>query len=205
MRIRTMFEWSLVLSLLAIMSRQLLAAPANEAIARDAGWLEQHDDINQIGATREVDLVLFGDSITQSWGGEGRRQGGAGQQVAKRYYSHRRMANFGISGDQTGHLLWRIQNGNFDQVRPKVIVLMIGVNNLYSAGHQPAEIAGGIGKIVELLREKIPQSKIVLLGPIPAARDPKDPKRLALNQVHELISNIGDEKVVYYRDIGNAC
>lgn len=39
-------------------------------------------------------------------------------------------ANFGIGGDKTQHVLWRITEGKeLDGIEPKVVALMIGTNN----------------------------------------------------------------------------
>ena len=37
--------------------------------------------------------------------------------------------NLGIGGDRTQHVLWRLDNGNIDGIKPKLAVLMIGTNN----------------------------------------------------------------------------
>ena len=89
---------------------------------------------------------------------------------------------------------------NFDNIEPKLIVLTIGVNNFRY--NTPQEIADGIKTAVNELRKKSPSSRILLLGPLPAGADNSDPLRITYNKVHELISNLGNQQNVTYRNIG---
>ena len=92
----------------------------------------------------------------------------------------RRAARFGIGGDSTQHLLWRLDHGEIDGIHPKVVVLLIGTNNLVS--HTPAEIAEGITAVVAKLREKLPASRILLLGLFPARRLRTIPRAFAFKR-----------------------
>jgi beta-glucosidase len=163
-------------------------------------WLDQHKDINLIGQTKDVDLVFLGNSITQSWGGEGRHVWGPGQEARERYFGKVKTANFSISGDRTQHLLWRIENGNFDHISPEVIVLMIGTNNLNA--NSAIEIAEGIEAVVNKLRTTVPESKILLLGIFPRGEQPEDPFRQKIKNINESISHLNDDNHIFYRDIG---
>ena len=95
--------------------------------------------------------------------------------VWDRYYGPRNAANFGIGGDRTQHVLWRLENGELDGIKPKVVVLMIGTNN---AGRNTAdEIAEGVKAIVKELREKLPETKVLLLGVFPRGAEARpDPR-----------------------------
>ena len=110
-------------------------------------------------------------------------------------------ANFGIGDGRTQHVLWRIQNGGLDGIRPKAAVLMIGTNN---SGSDPAEdIAKGVTKIVETIRAKSPATKILLLAVFP--RDEKaspNPGRVKIAQVNAIIAKLDDGKHVFFLDIG---
>src|SRR5438445_777659 len=37
--------------------------------------------------------------------------------------------NFGIGSDGIQHILWRVGHGELDGIKPKVVVLMAGINN----------------------------------------------------------------------------
>ncbi len=157
------------------------------------GWTARHQSFNAIAAKGDVDLVFIGDSITHGW----ERDGAA---TWKTYYGQRKAANFGIDGDQTQHVLWRIDNGNFDGISPKLIVIMLGTNN---AGHNtPGEVAEAMGLIVKRLREKLPGTQLLLLGIFPRGFNAADPLRAANAKANEAFSKLADDKWIHYLDIG---
>src|SRR5579864_2838407 len=90
------------------------------------GTEARHESFNVISKRGEAQLVFLGDSITHNW-----EKGG--KDVWEKYWTPLNAANFGIGGDRTEHVLWRLDHGNFDGLKPKEIVLMIGTNN---TGHQ---------------------------------------------------------------------
>ena len=184
-----------------------IPVPSSEDRAAAAGWnsggtwRDQHRDIVSIRDPKQVRLVFLGDSITQSWGGPGRAVADPGAEVFEANFARFRAVNFGISGDRTQHVLWRIDQGAFSSVRPKVIVLMIGTNNL---GDDSAEqIAQGIGQIVYRLEEKCPQTKILLLGIFPRGTSPDDPLRKKLRDVNQRIAALHNGRSTIFLDLAN--
>lgn len=158
---------------------------------RDGGWKSMHESFLKRTKEGPIDLLFLGDSITAGWAGQ--------KEVWDRYYGSRRAANFGIGGDRTQHVLWRIENGEVEGIAPKVAVLMIGTNNM--SGNTPAEIAQGIEAIVKTLRAKLPQTKVLLLGVFPRA--PKgDALRDRVKAVNDQIARLDDGKTIRYLDIG---
>ncbi|RYD77452.1 MAG: hypothetical protein EOP84_15520, partial [Verrucomicrobiaceae bacterium] len=110
-------------------------------------------------------------------------------------------ANFGIGGDRTEHLLWRITNGELDGIKPKVTVLMIGTNNI---GHfndeKPEWAAAGVKKIVETIHSKLPETKVLLLGVFPRGT-PDSAHRKAVEEINKIIAGLDDGKKTRYLDI----
>jgi lysophospholipase L1-like esterase len=151
--------------------------------------MELHRRFLEQARKGNVDLLFLGDSITQGWNDN---------DVWRRYYQPRRAANFGIGGDRTQHVLWRIQNGELDGISPKVVVLMIGTNNASSS--TPDEIAAGIKAIVGELHRRLPQAKILLLGVFPRGERPT-PIRERLKSVNEKIAVLDDGSQVRFLDI----
>ncbi|MCF7688540.1 MAG: GDSL family lipase [Cephaloticoccus sp.] len=104
-----------------------------------------------------VGLLFLGDSITLGWQSV--------PHIWEHYYGAYQPARFGIGGDGTQHVIWRIVNGELDGISPKVVVLLIGCNNC--SGSSAADIAAGIREIIRLIHAKIPTTKILVLGIFP--------------------------------------
>jgi lysophospholipase L1-like esterase len=125
-----------------------------------AGTEAKHERINARAKQGGVDLLFIGDSITDNWQGPGK-------QVWEKYYGNRKAMNAGIGGDRTQHVLWRLDHGNIDGINPKLAVIMIGTNNSNGNDNTAEEIADGIKAIVKELREKLPETKVLLLAIFP--------------------------------------
>jgi lysophospholipase L1-like esterase len=184
------------------------AASANTAIVpepRDPNWVKRHEGFVEIARQGGVDVLFLGDSITDGWRREER---GGGKKVWDREFAPLRAANFGISGDRTQHVLWRLQNGELDGLKPKAVVLMIGTNNTgferdgTTPRNTPAETAAGVTAIVKLLRTKLPATKILLLAVFPRGEKPDHPQRLQINEINRAIARLADGKAVRFLDIG---
>ncbi len=159
---------------------------------RQGRWMDLHRSFVERAKQGHVDLLFLGDSITQGWNDN---------EVWRRYYGPRNAANFGIGGDRTQHVLWRIQNGELDGIEPKVVVLMIGTNNASSGTAD--EIAQGITAIVEELRHRLPKARILLLGIFPRGQKP-DATREKLQAVNAKIARLDDGSHVKFLDIGQS-
>jgi len=159
---------------------------------REGRWMDLHRNFVDRAKQGHVDLLFLGDSITQGWNDN---------EVWKRFYGPRNAANFGIGGDRTQHVLWRIQNGELDGIEPKVVVLMIGTNNASSGTAD--EIAQGITAIVEELRRRLPKARILLLGIFPRGQKP-DATREKLQAVNAKIARLDDGSHVKFLDIGQS-
>jgi len=122
--------------------------------------VKRHEKINDRAKQGDVDLLFIGDSITDGW------QGG-GKEVWQKYYGNRKAMNAGIGGDRTQHVIWRLDNGNIDNIHPKLAVLMIGTNNSNGNDNTAEEIGEGITTIVKRLRDKLPETKVLILAIFP--------------------------------------
>lgn len=145
-------------------------------------------------AAGQVDLVFLGDSITQGWEGNGKN-------VWQKFYANRKPLNLGIGGDRTQHVLWRLDHGNLDGLKPKVAALMIGTNNSNKDDHPPGEILDGVTAIVRRLREKLPDTKVLVLGIFPRGASFSD-QRGKLLQVNQALAKLDDGQQVFFLDIG---
>jgi lysophospholipase L1-like esterase len=150
------------------------AAPplAAEPIARlSVPWWKARHELKLAEAARgPVDLVLLGDSITQDYERTGPEPFRDFRAVWQRFYGDRRVLNLGFSGDATSHLLWRILHGEIDGISPKAAVILIGANNLGRLHWSAADTMQGIETVVATTRQKLPGTKILLLGVLPSDR-----------------------------------
>jgi len=162
-----------------------------EARTNNEEWMHKHEVmLNQTHAhAAAIKVVFLGDSITEGWAYNGK-------EVWAQHYANRGAYNYGIGGDQTQHILWRIGT-EFEHVTPKLIVLKIGTNNI--GGNTPGEIATGIFAILEAIHTKMPTAKVLLLSVLPRNNVPFD------SAVHEINAQIGKyadaSKEVYYLDL----
>ncbi len=168
-------------------------------------WKKRHESFNaraKLGAANgDIDLIFLGDSITQGWEG-------AGREVWSQYYEPRHAFNLGIGGDRTQHVLWRLDNGNVEGLAkpakgnaPKLVVMMIGTNNSNGNDNTAEEIADGNKAIVAKLRQKLPDTKILMLAIFPRGDKP-DKQREKNAKASLLASKVADGKMVHYMDIG---
>lgn len=162
---------------------------------RQGAWMARHQRFNERVKQGNVDLIFIGDSITQGWEGPGK-------DVWEQFYGKRNAVNLGISGDRTQHVLWRLDNGNINGISPKLAVIMIGTNN--SGDNTPEEIADGITAIVQKLRQKLPNTKVLLLGIFPRGADPSDARRKVNEKTNEIVKKLADNKTVFYQDLSEA-
>ncbi len=165
-------------------------------------WWQQHEAILRLGAEHpDLELVFLGDSISQGLTGAGDRlTHPGGERAVDRALGARRAASFGLSGDRTEHLLWRIEHGAFDAVDPRLVVLMIGVNNINTGGDRGEDVAAGIAAVVHLLRAREPQAEILLLGCFPT-KEAGSWARRQTELVHERIAPLGGLGGVRYLDL----
>jgi beta-glucosidase len=158
-------------------------------------WMQRHEGfLKQIAENPKPDLVFIGDSITDFWPRRGKE---SWDKLTAKYS----VLNLGISGDRTELVLWRLTNGEIDGISPKAVVIMIGTNNIgHHDDEKPEWAAAGVTKVVQTVREKLPQSKILLLGIFP--RETKvHPRREKVARVNQLISKLDDGRHVFFLDI----
>jgi len=172
----------------------------NDAVVpapKTGNWMTRHESFNAKAKQGDIDLLFIGDSITQGWEGVPPR---GGREVWAEFYGKRKALNLGISGDRTQNVLWRLDNGNIDGIKPKLAVLMIGTNN--SNSNTSEQIAAGVKAIVEKLRAKLPETKVLVLAVFPRGADKDYPQRKVNEGANAIIKGLADDKAVFYLDIG---
>jgi lysophospholipase L1-like esterase len=165
-------------------------------------WMSSHEAFVKQAKQGGIDLLFLGDSITAGWLWDK-----GGLNVWNKYYAPRHAAEFGIGYDRTQNVLWRIEHGELEGIKPKVVVLLIGTNN---AGNEDngkprnttPEIIEGVTAAVRELRARLPESKILLFGIFPRGGT-NDPVREQVKAVNAQLAKLDDGKMVKFMDIGS--
>lgn len=142
-----------------------------------------------------INLIFDGDSITDGW-----QRGG--QEIWAQRYGKLGAFDFGISGDRTEHLLWRLSSGQVDNLKPKLVAIMIGTNNLGNNQSVEDTIAG-VKAVVADYRKRLPDAVILLQGVFPRGATPDNPFRAKIKAVNQEIAKLADGDKVIYVDFGD--
>lgn len=167
-------------------------------------WPKRHAAMVALMKERQPEIVMVGDSITHFWGGEPGGPGIDGRNTApevwNRAFAGRIVVNLGYGWDRTENVLWRLRNGEFEGVSPKVVVVMIGTNNVTL--NTPDEIAAGVTAIVDEIHQRSRTSRILLLGIFPRGEKPNE-HRVTIDGINQRLAKLdGRDGVVTWLDIG---
>jgi lysophospholipase L1-like esterase len=187
-------------------------------------WQKQFDHTKTLGVERSyAGLAFLGDSVTQGWGAVGGRQvnsiGASSWKSPEHNFGKYGALNFGIAGDQTQNIIYRVENGELDNLNPGLIVLMIGTNNLFAPtgnpgfpaadyvgpAHTAEEVADGVLATVQAIREHAPNANILTLSTLRGLNN-ADPDRIAANAANALVKQAFDldtNPKLHYLDFAN--
>ena len=141
------------------------------------GWENQHTSFVSIATESKLTIVLIGDSIINRLCRYRRVWSELSEPV--------NALNFGIRGDRTQHVLWRIQNGEIP-VNVESVVIHCGTNNLDK--DSPAEIKKGITSMAYAILKRKPCINIIVTGLLP--RDSKgSPRRQQISWINERLEH----------------
>lgn len=180
------------------------ASDPNPAEVPVAGYnSKRHTQKLEEIALKKFDLIMIGNSITNNF------EKAEFQPVWNKFFAPRKALNLGYSAYRTENIIWNIQNGELEGQNPKVVVLEIGTNNIdeknFPTRHTAGELAGGIKNIVKLLREKLPESKIIILRCFPGCYGGPNPTshRAILDRASDIVSEIADGEHIFYCDVNH--
>ena len=165
-------------------------------------WAERHAAASALMETRRPEIVMLGDSITHFWGGEptGGRTTGRNTAPAQwdRVFAGRRVVNLGYGWDRTENVLWRLTHGEFDDVTPAVVVILIGTNNV--PRNTPVEVAAGVEAICTEIHRRSPSTRQLVLGLLPRGERPNE-VRTAVADVNRRLAALDGRLGVTFLDI----
>ena len=179
-------------------TESVAAKPLEQVWSMD-WWIPRHEQkLAEIAALRaahvEPDVVFVGDSITHNWEKDGQARWAAN-------YAKYHALDLGFGGDHTENVLWRLQHGEIDGIRPKVAVVMIGTNNTGDRMEDPATTAVGVHRLLDEIRQRQPGAKILLLAVFPRDEQPSSALRRLNDRVNAIISGYADGEHVFFLDI----
>ena len=153
------------------------------------------DASDRVAATKghPVDILFIGDSITEAWTSSGWGGVKRGAAVWDKMYAPRNALNFGVGADRTQHVLWRLDNMDVQDLKPKVTVLLIGTNNNIDTA---PDIAAGVQAVIAKLEAMYPATKIILVSILPNAR-----ATALMTDANALIRGFADDHTVFYLDL----
>jgi lysophospholipase L1-like esterase len=134
---------------------------------------------------RDADVIFIGDSITAGWQW-------AGNAVWDANFAPRNALDFGVSGDTTQNVLWRLANYPIARLHPKVAVVLIGTNNY---GDTPEDIAAGVKAVLKKTLSLFPNIKIILVSLMPNQR--ANEKMMAADAI---LKTFAENQTIYYLD-----
>jgi lysophospholipase L1-like esterase len=166
---------------------------SNSAVRPVPHALEEHERLLRITQGGAAGVVFLGDSLTSRWAT-------AGKAIWDRLFAPLDAVNFGVGEDRVENVLWRVQNGELDGLRPRAVVLLIGTNNL---GHNtPGQLTEGMALLLREIRQRQPRAAVLLLGLLPRASAASSPMRDRIREVNRRLADLAVGERIHFRDVG---
>ena len=178
-------------------------APNPATIPVEGYAKKRHAEKVELLKKEKYDLIMIGNSITHNF------EKPEYQPIWNQFFAPRKAVNLGTSAYRTENLIWEIQNLGLENQSPKVVVVEIGTNNIdeknYPTRHTAGQLAGGIETIVKLLREKLPETKIIVMRCFPGCYGGPNPTshRATLERASEIVSKLADRKNIFFCDVNH--
>jgi lysophospholipase L1-like esterase len=193
------------LALIAVTLAGCVAQPPVAGVPRaDANSMLAHRQLVEKTRAGRIDVYFLGDSITRRWGATDYPQ------LLQHWHASFRgwnAANFGWGGDRIANMLWRIENGEMEGIRPRVVVLMAGTNdvgNQAPAGGANAaakRISAEFGVLLRAVRQRAPGAVVIVMGILP--RNDNIAVMPVIDGVNRRIARLADGRQVLYLNINS--
>lgn len=157
-------------------------------------WYQKHTDDVAAAELGEAEILLIGDSITEGWEFKGKA-------IWEEQLLPLKAVNFGIGGDMTQNLLWRLENGSTGKLQPSAVILLIGTNNLSLSNDTPEQIEKGIKAIADQLLLKFPEANLLIYGIFPRGEFPSTDIRKRIESINQEIALLDAHPRISYLDI----
>jgi len=127
--------------------------------------IDHSQHARQINYADPIDILLLGDSITQDWGGLDTST--MNTEWKKRFGIYKSI-NAGLTKVKVEDLALRLDHRDFAGLKPRVVILMIGINNLLGQNTNPENLAKAIQQCVVKVRWAFPKADVILVKILPA-------------------------------------
>lgn len=183
----------------------LLPVPRLEIDSYD--WYQRHQQILDLQQTLNPQVVMIGDSITHFWAGEPTSVRSSGPEAWQLAFHGLRVLNMGFGWDRTQNVLWRLDQGEFEGIHPKTVVLNIGTNNLVDTANarsnSPQQIVQGILAIKQTIHQRSPATRVIVMGVFPRGYSPQSNFRAPILEINSLLSAaLANDPKTTFLDIG---
>ncbi len=134
--------------------------------------------------SKPCDVLFLGDSITNNWDKQGKK-------VWDKELKPYNPCNFGISGDRTGNLIYRITNSGLPaKTEPKLCIIMIGTNNtgIHKCAEAPEATAMGILSVAQQLLVRFPKTHVMVLAIFPRGETAQDKMRIHNEKINAILA-----------------
>jgi len=172
----------------------------------DQNSITAHKELLEKARKGHIKIYFLGDSITRRWGTSDKQYKHFLANWRRNFFGWN-AANFGWGGDTTQNILWRLNNGELDNVNPKIIVLLAGTNNIGNKSPQGSDdprvddIPRGIKAILDLCGQKAPKATIILMAIFP--RNDNMAVMPIINEINERISKFADATKIRFLNIND--
>lgn len=127
----------------------------------DEHHVEKHRSFIEYKGKDEIEIVFLGDSLTRRWEDN--------PALWQEFFGGMNAINMGVGADCLENILWRVENGELDGMKPRLVLFLGGTNNI--TADTPEYIASGVLQIAETVKQKCPGSTVVVIGLYPRAAD----------------------------------
>jgi cephalosporin-C deacetylase len=189
----------------ALVAGRPVPEPSDQPLPRtEANSMKAHEQLLAKRKAGQIDIYFEGDSIARRWGATDARYADFLANWRANFTGWN-AANFAWGADKTQNILWRLKNGELDDVHPKIVVLMAGTNNvghlspLGDADERARDVARGVKALVGEIRRRAPESTVIVTGITP--RNDNIDVMPIISAANSEIAKLADGKAVRYVNI----
>ena len=163
-----------------------------------------HEQLVAKAKQGRIDVYFEGDSITRRWGALDYPE--LLENWKKNFFGWN-SADFGWGADRVENILWRLENGELDNVNPKVIVLLAGTNNVGSKvppegiDNAAANVTKGLEAVLRVMQSKAPKAVIILTGIFP--RNDNMAVLPEIDKINDNLARMADGRRIRYLNVND--